>query len=114
MSRLVVRRLVSLFLLATAVAMGPGLALLEARAHAERRGGEGHGHRDHFEARGGQDHDDRCAVGIASAPAKPSPAVSSVARVPCSRSSAPALAGFLPTAADRPTLPPSRGPPALG
>ncbi|MGH7559630.1 MAG: hypothetical protein ACRENB_01290 [Gemmatimonadales bacterium] len=112
MRRPLVRRLISLLLFATAVAMGPGLALVEARAHAglER---SGHGRRDHFEARGGQDHDDRCASGIASSPANPSPVARGGIRSPLPAVICPAPTGPLLLSSLTKTLPPSRGPPAI-
>jgi len=105
-------RLSSLLLTATALAGGPGLTLSEAWQHAHRTG-PGHGHRAHFEARGGQDHDDRCEIGLISAPARvPSPGAAEL-RLPTPEPkalvqqlvfSAAEVVGF---------LPPSRAPPAV-
>jgi hypothetical protein len=73
--------LVSVVLLATAAAGGPGLTFSEIWQHSQRLK-PGHGHRDHFEARGGQDHDDRCEIGLVSAPARAPSAGSAELRLP--------------------------------
>jgi hypothetical protein len=105
------RVLASAFLLATALAGGPGLAGLEAYEHAHRVG-PGHGHRVHFERRGGQDHDDTCRAWLTSAPARTPVRPAPIARfteaaVTLHLSPVPAL-----RSADLTLLPQSRAPPA--
>ncbi len=111
MRRVLFVRSVSFLLLALAVGLGPGLALAEARAHTESGQQQGHGRRDHFETRGGQDHDDRCAVGIASAPAKPSPAAPATVRAPLAQARLGVWVTRAALPADPVRLHPSRGPP---
>jgi hypothetical protein len=112
MTRFSIRRVVSLLLTAALVATGPGLALVEARAHAEH-GQQDHSRREHFEALGGQDHSDRCTVGIASPPARPSPVGFSSVRAPkiCSVIPAPTRIDLASSNAAR--FHPSRGPPTI-
>lgn len=112
MRRLLFVRLVAFLLLTLAVGMGPGVALAEARAHAETGQQQAHGQREHFEARGGQDHADHCAVGVASAAAKPSPAVPATVRAPLVSARAVALVPCLVLPSDPVRLHPTRGPPA--
>ena len=112
MPRLFLRRFVSLLLTVAAVATGPGLTLAEAKAHADK-GQQDHSRREHFEALGGQDHSDRCTVGIAAPPARPSPAGSSSVRAPkiCSVAPAPTRIDLASSNAAR--FHPSRGPPTV-
>jgi hypothetical protein len=102
---------VPLFLLATSLAGGPGLAGVEAYEHAHRVG-PGHGHRIHFERRGGQDHDDTCRAWLTSAPARTPTRPATVGRltevaVTPHLSPAPSVRSADPT-----LLPHSRAPPA--
>ena len=106
------RRLASLFLLATSLAGGPGLAGFEAYEHAHRIG-PGHGHRIHFERRGGQDHDDRCRAWLVSSPAR-SPNPPSVAlRLPDVAVTSPPSAALSFRYKEPNRLPLSRAPPPL-
>ncbi len=103
--------LVSFLLTATALAGGPGLSLSEAWQHTHRTGSR-HGHYAHYEAKGGQDHDDRCEIGLTSAPARAPVAGSAELHLPTPEPKA--LTKQLVSSPGNIVrlLPPSRAPPA--
>jgi len=105
-------RLVSFLLTATALAGGPGLTVSEAWQHTHRTG-PAHSHYAHYEAKGGQDHDDRCEIGLISAPARAPSAESAELRLAEPQPKVLTQQLESPLVQIVALLPPSRAPPAV-